>query len=277
MDRRAFMAGLACAGSSMNCASAADPYVINEFNKWVGYRDTRGRTQVSSIVNPATTKVIVIDGQSLLATCNGSSAYTPISGQVHNLNIYDGAIYAGADPVLGASLNGFTSPVLRIADRIIANGKASRVIVVPIATGGSLWAAVRPDAANSIFTRSKTALLRCRALGFEPDAWYVGRGESDAVSGTSATSLRDSGWAFADGLRSLGFAGPIYVGLHSMQGNVTNATARSGLSMMVDAGRDIRAGVDCDALTGSNRVDGTHLSNAGCDAYGHAIADLMFP
>ncbi|MFA6265967.1 MAG: hypothetical protein WC670_09675 [Pseudolabrys sp.] len=279
MNRRSFAFGLgACiVERSVINASAADPYVINEFNQYVGFRDTRGRTQVLSVVDPSTTKVVVIDGQSLLATANGTTTYPP-TGHVDNLNIYDGGIYDGADPVLGASYNGYTSPVLRIGDRIIANGKASRVIVIPIAMGGSLWAAYRPDAVNSCFTRGKTALLRCRALGFEPDAWYVGRGESDAVAGTSAIDLRNSGWAFADGLRALGYSGPMYIGIHSIQGNIASPTIQSGLAMMVDAARDIRAGINCDTLCGpSDRIDGTHLTNGGCDKYGYAVADLMFP
>ena len=116
-------------------SSAPDPFRVPELplspNNY-GWGNPNGRTLVSSVITDRpNTKVIITDGQSLMASSATGSPHTPLAG-VHNLNIYDGGIYVGADPVLGASFHAGgipaapTSPNLHIGDRLIATGKATR-------------------------------------------------------------------------------------------------------------------------------------------------------
>jgi hypothetical protein len=133
------------------------------------------------------------DGQSEHATANGTATYSTVNAQAHQLSIYDGGIYSGADPVLGcsyASATGPSSMVMRIADRIITGGKKTRVVMVPIAMGGTPWAIYDPSAAGSLFTRFHLHIDALAALGLAPDKIIVGRGATD---NTLATSRRRSG------------------------------------------------------------------------------------
>lgn len=276
----------------VSAGSARDYFLVPESisapNNF-GNGNTNGRVIVPNAIHRPSTKVIITDGQSLVASSSTGPKYTPISNQVHNLNVYDGAIYMGADPVLGCSYHAAgidaapTGPNLHIGDRLIATGKAARVILVPLANA-SIWPDVDPSVPGSMFGRTRVAILRCRALGFDPDAIYCGRGEGDAFLGTPSNTIRDAGWAYVDAIRAMNCTCPVYVGIHSRlstgPGGV-NATTRAGLQAMVNVGRDIRAGFDCDTLEGTNRQtaagDPVHLTTEGATNYGNAIADLMFP
>lgn len=287
LSRRAFLIGASTILHGIS--SAPDPFLLHEYPpqgnpNGIGFSNIRGRTEVSSVItDPTTTKTIIVGGQSNMATACGTSVYETVSSQSHNLNIYNGGIYSGSDPVLGASYApsaGPSSVVMRIADRIIARGKATRVIMVPIAIGGTPFAIWEPNSANSLFTRIRTAILRCRARGLEPDHILWGQGETDKDLGTSAVAIKASVWAIVDAIRAapLSCSAPFWLGKYTMTGGTTGATVRQGLADAVDVGRDIRAGYDADVLTGNNRLaGGVHLSNAGLNASAIGWADLVFP
>lgn len=269
--------------------SAPDPYLLNEYPpqgkpNGMGYYNIRGRTEVSSIISaPTTTKIVIVDGQSEHATANGTMTYSTVNAASNQLNIYDGAIYAGADPVLGASDApnvGYSSMVMRFADRLITQGRATRVIMVPIAIGGTPWAIYEPTADGSLFTRVRCAIRRLAALGLEPDAIITARGATDAGLGTSAASMKTSVWAWADGIRDLGCTAPIYLGKFSGAGVTSNAI-RTAMDNALDAGRNIVEGYDGDTyltIAGGYRLaDTVHLSDTGLTKSGNDWADLVFP
>ncbi len=274
--------------------SAPDPFVFNEnlangvstlntpFAS-IGVSDARGRTQQSSIVSDrANTKIIIVDGQSEHATSNGTATYATVSSQAQNFSLYDGAIYAGSDPVLGCtSSGGPSSQIMRIADRIIARGKASRVIMAPIAMGGTSWTQYDPAAANSLFTRVQSAILRLAARGLSPDAIIVGRGARDNALGTSAAVITAAIQAWATGVRNLGCTAPIYLSKYTMNGGSVSSTVQTGIANALSTPLNIVAGYDADTnLTvagGFRLADGTHLSDTGLTAAANGIADLIYP
>lgn len=270
-------------------SSAPDPFVFNEYPAQaaggIGYSKIAGRTQVSSIISaPSTTKTIITGGQSNHSTAPGTTAYTTVSSQAQNLNIYDGAIYAGADPVLGCSSApgvGPSSVNMRVADSMISRSKATRCIVVPIAIGGTPFAAWAPSTAGTLFGRISTAILRCRARGLEPDAIFWAEGEADNVAGTSAASVTASIQAIVDGIRALSCTAPFYVGLFTMQAGATSATIRTGITNSVESPRNIKLGYDADTnLTvagGFRLADQTHLSDTGLSTLATGWTTLAFP
>lgn len=270
-------------------ASREDPFLVNEYPpsgnpQGVGFSNTRGRTLVSSIVaDRANTKIVILDGQSEHATADGTATYLPASSQAHQLNIYDGGIYLGRDPVLGASVApqvGPSSVIMRIADRIIARGKATRVVMVPIAIGGTPWAIYDPAAAGNLFTRVRAAIRRLSALGLSPDDIIAARGATDNNLGTSAASITNSIWAWTDGVRALGCTAAIWLGKFTMSSGVVSTTVQTGIANAIDAGRNIKIGYDGDTnltVAGGYRLDGTHLSDLGLTTAANGWADLVYP
>lgn len=270
-------------------ATVPDPFSVNEFSTSAGgygWQDTVGRTlQSSVIVAPATTKTIIVGGQSNHATAPGTTLYTTVSSQAQNLNIYDGGIYSGADPVLGATnsvVTGVSSVSMRLMDRLISQGKATRAIAVPIAVGGTIYAQWTPSAANSLFTRLSTAILRSRARGLEPDVIIWAQGETDGLNGTSAAVVTANINAIVDGVRAMGCVAPFYVGKFTMVSGVVNTAVQTGITNSIDnAGRKIFAGYDADTnLTvagGFRLADQTHLSDTGLAALAIGWQAIIFP
>lgn len=252
----------------------------------IGYNKIRGRTEKSSVIaDRANTKIIIVDGQSEHATANGTGAYTTVSANVHNFNIYDGGIYDCIDPLLGQSSApsvGTSSVAARIGDRIIAQGGATRVIMVPIAMGGTPWAIYQPTATGSLFTRVQAAILRLRALGLAPDAIMVARGTTDNGAGTTQASAKASMLAWVNGVRALGVTCPIYLGKFTYAGvALGNSTAiRAAVDEVVaTAGLNVLAGYDGDSnlllANGYRLADTIHLSETGLTRSANGWADLI--
>ena len=173
---------------------------------------------------------------------------------------------------------------MRVADSMIDRGKATRCIVVPIAIAGTPYAAWEPTAAGSLFTRIKTAILRCRARGLEPDAIMWGEGETDNTPlGTPAASVTASIQAIVGAIRAapISCTAPFYVGLYTMVNGSTSATVRTGISNSVSAPLSIILGYDADTnltVAGGFRMpDGSHLSNTGLATGATGWTTLMFP
>jgi hypothetical protein len=271
-------------------ASRPDPYRVNEYPpqgvNGIGFRNVSSRTlQSSIIVAPSTTKTVIIAGQSNHATAPGTTTYTTVSSQAQNLNIYDGGIYAGADPILGATnaaTVGVSSVSMRLMDRLISQGKATRAIAVPIAVGGSTYADWVPGSTYGLFTRLSTAILRCRARGLEPDAILWAMGETDGTLGTSAASITASINAITDAVRAMSCVAPAYFGKFTMVSGTANSAVRTGIDNAIDTtGRKIYAGYDADTTltvaSGYRLADQTHLSDTGLSALANGWQQLAFP
>jgi hypothetical protein len=277
--------------ASAAIASSIDPYLMNEYPPQgvagVGYSVISGRTQKASIVSDRpNTGIVIIDGQSEHATANGTTAYTMVNAAAHQLNVYDGGIYDIIDPPLGCShapTVGPTGPVGPFADRPISQGKKTRMIVVPIAIGGTPWAIYDPTATGSLFTRTRCAIRRLLAHGLEPDFIISGRGATDNTLGTSRASIRASVNAYINGVRAMGCTSPIYLGKFTMVSGATSANVQNGIADAIsdNAGNGVFAGYDGDTnatVAGGYRLpDQTHLSNTGRTLVGHGWADLLFP
>lgn len=269
----------------LSVQSAVDPFLFNEYPATPGNGLVAGRALQSSVIAaPSTTKTIIVGGQSNMATAPGTTVYTTVSSQAQNLNIYDGGIYAGADPVLGCSSTptiGVSSINMRIADDVISAGKATRCIMVPIAVAGTPFAIWVPSAAGTLFGRLSTAIMRCRARGLEPDAIFWGEGEQDNGLGTSSASVTASIQAIVDGVRALGCVAPFYVGLYTIAGASPSTTVRAGITASVETPRNIKLGYDldtnCPIAGGFRKADNVHLSDLGLTTAAAGWRALAFP
>jgi hypothetical protein len=171
---------------------------------------------------------------------------------------------------------------MRLMDRLISTGKATRAIGVPFAIGGTPFASWVPGAPDNLFKNVSTAILRCRARGLEPDCIIWGQGETDNNLATSAASITSSINAIVDGIRAMGCTAPFYIGKYTMASGAVSATVQTGIANSIDnAGRKIFAGYDadtnCTVAGGFRLADNTHLSNTGLDAAAIGWQGIIFP
>ena len=120
---------------------------------WNSFSDASRRVNVACHAN-RDAAVIVTLGQSNAANY-ATTPYTP-KHDVLNFNIYDGSCYRAEDPLLGASGTGGNFATV-LGDMLIERGFYQRVIVAPIAMGGSL---VEEWADEGMFNRRILVLIR---------------------------------------------------------------------------------------------------------------------
>lgn len=246
--------------------SAPDPYVIHEPSDPTilpGYRTIDGLTQVDPrLVAGETTEVIVVGGQSLVSNYT-QTAFAPVNAKVQVLNIYNGGIYAVNANVLPGCGGILDNYFKRVADDRITQGKAARVILVPIGVSSMLFADFA--AGGQMNHRIAVAGLRLSALGLTASYVCWEQGQSDNVAATSqATCTAGLNSIIAALQAALGGSVPIYVAkcsyyLGATAANVTNAQAA------VVSGT-IKAGPNIDSLNSSNRYDNIHLNATGAAA-----------
>lgn len=273
----------------MICGSYVDNTQIIElrlssaglYNGNSGYSDTVGKTVRATTINTAVKNaVLILAGQSNFGTSSPTS-YTPTnSTKVDNFNIYDCQTYAAAGVLLGSTwsyqaLGGTVSGHVggRIADALINAGKFDRVILVPVAVGGTTVA--NWDIAGPLYGRIEAAIRRLRMAGVTPDMTNVtfavlwGQGEGD--SGTSQAAYDASMRRIIDKTRAAGFSGRFLIAKQTLLSGSQTSTVRAAQAAVVGHDAQVYAGPDADTLTGANRqADGTHFSDAGAAAYASA-------
>jgi hypothetical protein len=248
-------------GLMSSATSAPDPFRLRE---WAdvpegGIQSRDGRTQRSPRRDPGeTTFVIIVAGQSL--TCNYVNAfYTPTHGsKIDILDIYNGGIYAAAEPFLGCDgPNG--NAYFAVADEFISYGLCDRMILVPIGIRG---ATVEQYSTGALNDRLIVAPRRCAALGLSVSAFFWAQGETDNYHGISQS-------AYAAGLaqviatpRAAGFDAPWLLSKSTVWWGEPSAAIRAAIDETVN-GTDIFAGADSDAIGMDGRYDTTHLNAAG--------------
>lgn len=244
-----------------------NPFSINEYID-TGYSNTSGRTLFAdNIGDGAKTLVCLAAGQSNCAN-HVDTNYTVSSGQVLNLNLYDGSLYLFADSCIGAG--GTQGNWLgRLGDKLITAGTFARVIFIPISVGATSvqdWCA----SGQKLYHRLAAGLLRKRnLLGSIPsnvtstNIWV--QGESDAVAGTSQANYQ-ARWADVLGMtRGLKDTSTWWMPCcsYTVSGNGSNATIRAAQAALRD-GTNVLTGPDMDTIT--DRYDDLHFNATGADS-----------
>lgn len=227
-----------------------------------GYNVTYGR----GTANPRGNEdagVFIVAGQSNGANHAIGGLYIPTnSSEIGNLNFLDGGMYQGQDPALGASGTG-GSWLFRFADSLISEEVYDRVVIVPIAVGGSSINDWLP--AGILGRHLAVAYRRCAALSLSVTAVLWQQGESD--HGMASATYQSNLQSVIETAREAGIAAPFLVGKSTYNaGNVDN-DIRAACTAIVD-GVGIFAGADTDALTGESYRAGdlTHFNAAGAAA-----------
>ncbi len=214
--------------------------------------------------------VLVIAGQSNAQNI-APTPYTPIhTSAVDNLSIYDGQMYAAADPLLGTM---FAPPryncgcfATRLGDNLVSTGKFDRVILFPFAVGGTSvmqWIGNGPAA-----SRVPASGYRLRNAGLSATAILWAQGESDTTLGTTTPVYVQQMLTLIGNFRAAGMVAPFLVAKQSWIGGITSSAVVAAQAQVVDSAAGIFPGPDADSLNATYRqADNTHFNDAGMIAY----------
>jgi Carbohydrate esterase, sialic acid-specific acetylesterase len=230
---------------------------------WFSVHDPAGRQQSIIDRNPRRVAVIVIIGQSNAAN-HGTGKYVA-RHQVDNFNLYDGKCYHAQDPLLGASGDGgnFAS---RLGDKLIDADLFDRVILAPIAMGGTM---VEQWAEEGMFNRRIPAVVRrLHDAGLSADfiLWQQGEG-NQGVGDIGGRQYRKNLLEVIRTFRRCGAAAPFFVSLTTTCGgphpNAENI--RAGQKSVVNPTAAIYQGADTDTIGLEHRWDTCHFNEVGLD------------
>lgn len=240
----------------------SDSYERLDWN-WGSIRDTTGRQQSPLAIEGerGRTAVIVILGQSNAAN-HGSGRYVA-KRRVDNFNLYDSQCYRAADPLLGASSDGGNFAT-RLGDKLIEAGLFGRVILAPIAMGGTI---VEQWADEGMFNRRIVVLIRRlhdAGLGIDFILWHQGEG-NQGIGDVEGRQYRKNLWEVVSTFRRYGINAPFFVSLATLCGgphpNAENI--RAGQKSAVDPRAGIFLGPDTIGL--EHRWDTCHFGETGLD------------
>jgi hypothetical protein len=206
------------------------------------------------------TAVLLIAGQSNAANSGAQRHSTRHPDRV--LNFMGGRCYVAASPLLGS--NGFAGEYWTLmADELIDSGAFDRVILAPVAVGGSniaQWA--KGGALNtSMIPLVQDLVTHYRVTGV---LWH--QGESDFTLKTDPARYKEQFRSFADTLRDNSIDAPVFVSTATRclpgwsQPNAIQAAQKE----LVSGSSGFKAGVDTDTLlTAQDRYDDCHMADSG--------------
>ncbi len=218
------------------------------------------------------TAVILIAGQSNAANSGAKRYTTRYPDRV--LNFVAGRCFVAASPLLGS--NGFAGEYwTRLGDQLIESGAFDKVILAPLAVGGS---SVAQWAAGGALNDTMKPLVTDLVLRYRVTHVLWHQGESDFVLGTDADAYRRDFLSFAATLSVLGVEAPIYVSkaTRCLPGWKVPNPIRTAQQELVDSG--FKRGVDTDILLDAqDRYDDCHFAESGQMKAASAWAKLLLP
>jgi len=273
---------IAGSGASLPDPNYLDP--VPTQNGPVNRQSTVKTPRSVQTVNPAVRNLVIIAaGQSNIVNI-APSLYTPTNpSALDNMNVYDGAIYAAVDPLIGTSDQLSPSaghPILRLADNLVTANLFDRVIIQPIGIGGTLIADWQTGFASN---RIRAALNRLKARGIVAGTNVTiiiiwGQGESDALAGVSQAAYTAGLTAVIADSRAAGFTGTWFVAKQTWQNGVASTAIQNGQLAVINHGAGIWEGPNADALVGNacpgssacRVADNIHWTDIGSAAYASA-------
>lgn len=220
------------------------------------------------------TAVLLIAGQSNAANSAGQKYRSTHGADI--ANFFDGKCYKAQSPLLG-STGEWGEPWTPMANRLIESGAYDRVVLAPVAVGGSSIDMWTKGKLRGAMIETLTSLERF----YQPTAviWY--QGEADFMLDTSEQTYRDQMKAIISLVRKPGQTIPVYVTSATRCANSAldwtpdNPVSRAQRSV-VDPSDNVFSGADPDGLlSGLDRYDDCHLSASGVDKLADAWVKLL--
>jgi lysophospholipase L1-like esterase len=266
----AWLAGYGC--SLRNSASSApDLNVIKEPSDPTilpGYKNKDGRTlSVQGVTSGETTGVIIAIGQSNGLANYGTGAYNPSNGsKIDQLNIYDGAIYRAASPMLGAGGVGVNWGI-EAADLLITAGWRQRIILASVAISStpiSDWLNTSPPGQH--YHRLVALKQRLAAKGLTPNVVWITIGESDGVAGTSELNMTSRLTTHVADIRALWPSVKILLSKTSYYQGTTYSAVTNAQQSIIDSDALVWLGSTTDTYSGTTTyraADNIHFKAGG--------------
>jgi hypothetical protein len=231
---------------------------------WSGFADTSAKERASSTIqgDRSRTAVVVTLGQSHAAN-HGGGQYTATKC-VDNFNVYDGSCYHAADPLLGASGEGGNFAT-RFGDMVIERGLFDRVIIAPIAMGGTR---VEQWAEEGLFNRRILALVRrLRDASLTPDFifWQQGEGNRGVVD-PGGHQYRKNLLEVVQTFRRFGVDAPFFIALAGDDfslGGPAQQYVRLGQLSAIHPELGTYFGPDTNIIGREHYSDSDHLTESG--------------
>lgn len=257
-----------------SCLVLSNPLQLTPYYATFGtdLTSTAGKTQVAA---PAAAGTFLILSESTWGNGPGSNpatAYTPTNtGNVLQINPYDGKVYQYVDPALGmpsASGGGITG---RLGDKLITAAKYPSFVAF---VSGQSGAKIADYSTGACAQRIGLGVLMARAAGLPITGVILSVGINDAIAGTSQANWQ-AGFSVVKGaLRGMGCNAPISVLTTSRINAGSTSAAIAAAQAAVVTGTDVLAGPSVDSMTGANlQSDGWHLTTAGQDAFATLMRD----
>jgi hypothetical protein len=231
----------------------------------VTFARSAGRRRIASeIFKPhPRTAVILAFGQSNIGNeGDPSGLYIPGSG-VYNFNFLDGRCYVAKCPLLGAGCNS-SNFVTRLGDLLVRRKIYDRVLLVPIALGGTYIADWAPGGRANFRLMITLELLRRLGITITHAIFQQGEAEGNQINADGAAWARNFN-AMVKAVRLYGMEAPIYVAQCSLCCCDPNEIIRAAQRGVVDPARGIFAGPDTDTIGLDERWDGCHFSLTGLE------------
>jgi hypothetical protein len=228
-----------------------------------GFKDTTGRQRVdcNQFAEPGSA-ILVTFGQSNAAN-EAALDFQPGEG-VYNFSFFDSKCYLARDPLLGTTGDG-GSVWSRLGDKLVRAGVYKRVLIAPMAVGGSRVLAWTPEGVH--FPRIEKMHAALTAAGLEPTHLLWHQGESDARA-TSEAEYVAQFTRMLESLRGVGIEAPVYVAVASVcrhSGSDAIRAAQRKLPQLLD---NVRPGPNTDELDRLRwRRDGCHFSAEGLEKH----------
>jgi Carbohydrate esterase, sialic acid-specific acetylesterase len=254
----------------------ADTYELLDHN-WKSNADTTERAVVPcSDGGPLRPLVILTLGQSNAAN-EGRGLHIP-KHRVDNFNLYDGKCYKAVEPLLGPTGQGGNFAT-RLADMLIERRLADRVVLAPIAMGGTT---VEHWTHEGLFNRRIAASIRrLYDAGLSPNfiLWHQGEGNASAYIGDAGgRQYRKNLLEVVASFRAYSVNAPFFVALATKCGPVAHPNApnlRDGQRTAAIGQLGIFVGPDTDLIGAEHRYDDCHMSESGLTMHAAAWADIL--
>jgi hypothetical protein len=238
------------------------------------FRESKGRTEVSCRVfqDDSRTAVILAMGASNIANeGDPKGCYVPTTG-VYNFNFLDGRCYIAKDPLLGASLDR-SNLLTRLGDRIVLSGSYDRVLLIPIAHGGTFIEEWAPGGRMHARLRRTIKLLGRARIKLTHILWQQGEAEANRECADPDGILWVLNFSkIAHAIRAKGINAPIYVARCTVCHGSPCDIIRKAQADVIQPNQGIFAGPDLDTIGNDQRWDGCHFSGHGMDI----AADLWY-
>lgn len=244
---------------------------IDNFGRLVSYP---GKTAAACPPAGPRTAIILALGQSNASNDSGERGTSHYGDNIVSWS--DGKCQIAESPLLGTSGTRGESWTT-LANKLIAAGAYDKVMIVPLAIGGSKVQRWAPGGDLSAMMMTQLDKL---VPAYAPTHVVWVQGEEDRSQGTDTASYRRSFLALVDSLRGKGIQAPIFVTRATFCEPdiawIRDNPVGLALDQMPDPAKGIYAGVDTDRLVpAEDRMDGCHFGGRGVATFTDAMKALI--